>query len=102
MNENELRAKLIAAARKNPPSQEVPCGFERRILSHLSARPAPNVWALWCRPLWRAAISCAAITVLCALWAFGSGWNSDASDNFSGDLEAAVFAPMSQHIEEAW
>ena len=102
MNEKELRAKLIAAARKNPPGEQVPYGFEKRILSHLSAHPAPNIWALWCRPLWQAALSCVAITVLCGLWACGSWRNTDAADNFSQDFEAAVFAPMSQHIEEAW
>src|SRR5580658_861082 len=102
MNENELHAKLIAAARKHPPGDQVPYAFEKRIMSHLAARPAPNVWGLWCRPLWQAAMSCVAITVLCGLWAYGNQSKAEAADNFSQDFEAAVFAPMSEHIEDAW
>jgi hypothetical protein len=102
MKLNELHAKLIAAARKHPPSQQVPYAFEKRILSRLSARPAPNVWALWCRPLWQAALSCVAITALCGLWAYRHVPSTDATDNFSQDFEAAVFAPIGEHVEDAW
>jgi hypothetical protein len=102
MNVHELHAKLIAAARKHPPSEQIPYAFEQRILSRLSGRPAPNIWALWCRPLWQAALSCVAITVLCGLWAYGSRPNPDSADNFSQDFAAAVFAPMDEHIEDAW
>jgi anti-sigma-K factor RskA len=102
MNIHELHAKLIAAARKHPPGEQVPYAFEKRILSHLAALPAPNPWALWGRPLWRAAISCVAITVLCGLWAAATHSSTDEAGNFSQDFEAAVFAPMSEHIEDAW
>jgi hypothetical protein len=102
MNVNDLHAKLIAAARKNPPGEQVPYAFEKRVLSHLSARPAPNVWTLWCRPLWQAALSCVAITAICGLWAYGSRANTDSADSFSQDFEAAVFAPMGEHVEDAW
>ena len=102
MNEKKLHGKLIAAARRHPPSDAVPYAFEKRIVSLLSARPAPNVWGLWCRPLWQAALSCVAITVLCGLWAYGNRPKTEAADNFSQDFEAAVFAPMSEHIEDAW
>jgi hypothetical protein len=102
MNVNDLQAKLIAAARKHPPGEQVPYAFEKRILSHLSGRPVPDFWALWCRPLWQAALSCIAITVVCGFWAYSGHANTDNSDNFSQDFEAAVFAPMSEHIEDSW
>ena len=102
MNVNELRAKLIAAARKHPPGEQVPYAFEQRIMSHLSSRPAPNVWALWCRPLWQAALSCIAITALCGLWAYSTRPKPDNADNFSQEFEAAVFAPMGEHVEDSW
>ncbi len=102
MNENELRAKLIAAARSNPPSDHVPYAFEKRIMNRLTAASAPNVWALWAGPLWRAAISCVAITVLCGVWSFSNSRKPQNADNFSQDFEAAVFAPPSQHVEDAW
>jgi hypothetical protein len=102
MNVNELHAKLIAAARKHPHSEQVPYAFEKRILSHISGRPAPNIWALWGRPLWQAALSCVAITVVCGLWSYGSRPKPDSAESFSQDFEAAVFAPMGEHIEDAW
>jgi hypothetical protein len=102
MNLNELHAKLIAAARKHPPGEQVPYAFEKRIMSHLCERPAPNVWALWGRPLWHAAISCVVITVLCGLWAYGNRPKPDDAGNFSQDFEAAVLAPMSEQFEDAW
>jgi hypothetical protein len=101
MNENELRAKLISAARNNPPSDHVPYAFEKRIMSRLG-EAAPNVWAIWAGPLWRAAISCVAITILCGVWSLATHPKKDNSDNFSQDFEAAVFAPVSQHLEDAW
>jgi hypothetical protein len=102
MNIDELHAKLIAAARKNPPAEQVPYAFEKRILSHLAALPAPNPWALWCRPLWQAAMACVAITALCGLWAYNTRPSADEAGNFSQDFEAAVFAPVTEHIEDAW
>jgi hypothetical protein len=102
MNIHELHAKLIAAARKHPPGEQVPYAFGKRIMSHLASLPPANPWALWGRPLWQAAISCVAITVLCGVWAYGSRPKVDDAGNFSQDFEAAVFAPMSEHIEDAW
>ncbi|HEY3913762.1 MAG TPA: hypothetical protein VGN61_04675 [Verrucomicrobiae bacterium] len=102
MNQNELHAKLIAAARNNPPSDHVPYAFEKRIMNRLAAVPTPNVWALWSAPLWRAALSCIVITVLCGLWSFSAHRSADNTDNFSQDFEAAVVAPVSQHLEDAW
>jgi anti-sigma-K factor RskA len=102
MNEKELHAKLIGAARKNPPSDQVPYAFEKRIMNRLEARPAPDVWELWGGPLWRGAISCVAITVVCGVWSFAGKGNAQSAENFSQDFEAAIFAPPSQHVEDAW
>jgi hypothetical protein len=102
MNVDELHAKLIAAARKHPPSEHVPLAFEKRVLSQLAARSAPNVWALWCRPLWQGAIFCAVLTLACGLWMNGSASKPESADDFSQAFEAAVYAPVSEHIEDAW
>jgi len=102
MNQNELHSKLMAAARKHPPSEQVPYAFEKRITSRLAARARPTAWSLWSRPLWQAALSCIAITVLCGVWAYGNHSEMEQEDNFSQDFEAAVFAPVSEHIEDAW
>jgi len=102
MDWNQLQSKLIAAARKNPPSDHVPYAFEKRIMSHLAAMTPQNAWALWGGPLWRAALSCLAITLLCGAWAFASDRRADSSNSFSQDFESAVYAPPSQHAEDVW
>jgi hypothetical protein len=103
MNLDELHAKLIAVARKNPPADGVPDAFEKRIMSRLTANLAPNVWALWGRPLWSAALSCVAITMVCGVWTFSARHAPDSgSATFSQDFEAAVFAPFNEHLEDAW
>jgi hypothetical protein len=103
MNLNELHDKLIAAARKNPPAAHVPYAFEKRIMSRVAASLAPSVWSLWGRPLWHAALSCVAITVLCGLWTFAAPRGPETSTgSFSQDFEAAVFAPFNEHLEDGW
>jgi hypothetical protein len=102
MKLNELHEKLIAVAKKNPPGDHVPYAFEKRIMSRLAAVAPPNPWALWGGPLWRAAVSCVAITVLCGLWSIAAQRRADAAESFSQSFEAAVFDPPSQHAEDAW
>jgi hypothetical protein len=102
MNVNELHAKLIAAARKNPPGDHVPYAFEKRITSRLAAAPRPNFWSLWSRPLWHAAVSCVAVTILCGLWSYASRPAADNAGDFSQSLDAAVLAPVNEQLEEAW
>src|SRR5580658_5736339 len=102
MNLNELHDRLIAVARTPPPGAHVPCAFEKRVMSRLAAVAPPDSWALWGGPLWRAAVSCVAITVLCGLWSFAANRQADSQESFSQAFEAAVFAPPGQHAEDAW
>jgi hypothetical protein len=102
MNWNELHDRLIAAARRNPPAAHVPYAFEKRIMSRLRASLAPNVWTLWGRPMWRAALSCVAITVLCGLWTAAQHRAPEAAATFSQEFEAAIFAPFNEHLEDGW
>ena len=53
MNLFELKKKLLAAARRNPPSDRVPYAFEKRIMAHLAAQPLLDAWAFWVRGFWR-------------------------------------------------
>ena len=102
MNESELQAKLIKAARHEPLQDQVPYAFEKRIMARLAALAPANPWASWGRPLWRAALSCVAITLLCGLWSLASAPKTDRSDNFAQAFERAVFASADQHLEDVW
>jgi len=83
MNLSELQKKLIAAARANAPGDGVPYAFERRVTALLADRVAPDNLAVWVRGLWRAAISCVAITLLLGTVAV---LNPATSSTSTGDL----------------
>jgi hypothetical protein len=103
MKASDLQSKLIEAARKEPLQDHVPYAFEKRIMARLAGLPPLNSWALWGRPLWRAALSCVAITLLCGLWSvMAPAPKSDNPDNFAQAFERAVYASSDQHLEDIW
>jgi hypothetical protein len=102
MNASDLQSKLIKAARQEPPQDHVPYAFEKRIMARLAGASPLNYWALWGQPLWRAALSCVAITLLCGLWSLASAPPKDNSDSFAQAFERAVFASSDQHLEDVW
>jgi hypothetical protein len=95
MNLGELQSKLIAAARVNAPDDKVPYAFEKRIAALLKSRVAPKSMDLWVRGLWRSAISCTAIAILCGTWAVltpasSASPTADLSQDFQNTLLASV------------
>ena len=100
MKLSQIESKLMAAARTAAPSDHVPYAFEKRIMAKLASVPVASPWSLWGKPLWRAALSCMALTALCGLWSFGSIHLHDS--DMSQEFESAVYASMNQHVEDAW
>jgi hypothetical protein len=98
MNLAELQKKLIAAARANVPGDQVPYAFEKRVTALLASRVVPDNMALWVRGLWRAAVSCVAISMLCVAWAFLNPATSTttASDDLSQNFENTLLAAVDQ------
>jgi hypothetical protein len=95
MNLVELQKKLIAAARADVPGDHVPYAFEKRVTALLRSRVAPDQLTLWVRGLWRAAVSCVAISLLLGAWAFFNSpttvtASNDLSQNFENTLLASV------------
>ena len=68
MNLSKLEAKLLESARANPPSDQVPYAFEKRITALLASRKVEDKSVVWSRALWRAAFSCLALVVLLGVW----------------------------------
>jgi len=95
MNIAELHKKLLAAARANPPGDHVPYAFEKRVTALLAARAADPL-ALWVRGLWRAAVSCVAITLLLGAWAFYHPAASSKTDDLSQNFETTLLASVDQ------
>jgi hypothetical protein len=87
---------LIAAARAHPPGDGVPYAFEKRVTALLASRVAPDNMALWVHGLWRAAVSCVAITVLLGAWAFFTPAVTTSSNDLSQDFENTLLASVDQ------
>ena len=95
MNTAELHRKLIAVARANPPGDQVHYDLEKRVTALLAARVLPENMSQWIQGLWRAAVSCVAITQLLGAWAAlqpatPAVTGDDLSQNFENTLLAAV------------
>ncbi len=101
MNTDDLQRKILAAARALPQSDQVPYAFEKRIMAHLSARAALDVWAVWSRLLWRAAAPCVGIMLVLSAWTIMSGRLGGPSETLAADFERTVWGPLTS-INESW
>jgi hypothetical protein len=86
----ELQKKLMGAARRNPPGDQVPFAFEQRIMARLKSVAPLDEWALWARALWCGAGACAVITLALCLSSFVPGADIDSVASFSQDLEQTI------------
>jgi hypothetical protein len=91
MNLDNLRSKLIAAARTAQPSERVPYAFEKRIMARLAESARVDLLGAWSAALWRGAVMCLAIVVLSSAWSLWSSRRHTDGD-FSQEFETAVFA----------
>lgn len=96
MNIAELQKKLIAAARTEVLDDRVPYAFEKRITALIASRVAPQNLDLWVRGLWRAAVSCVAVAMLCGAWTFFSPASSAGADDLSQNLDSTLLASVDQ------
>ena len=103
MNLEPLQQKLLAAARAHPPADRVPYAFAQRIQAHINALPPVDLAGIWARALWRAAVPCAAITLLLATWSFAPVTTSSSSttEDLSQQFEQTLLADADQ-LEESW
>ena len=101
MNLAELQKKLIAVARTEVLDDRVPYAFEKRVsallASRVSSRVAPQNLDLWVRGLWRSAISCVAVAMLCGAWTFFTPATSASSDDLSQNLETTLLSSVDQN-----
>jgi len=96
MNLAELERKLIATARANPPSEEVPYAFEKRVMALVADRRVEDDWTLWARALWRAAATCVAVMLLLGAWSLLAPPGSAPPNDLSLDLEQTLLAAADQ------
>jgi hypothetical protein len=96
MNLAELQKKLVAAARAEVVNDRVPYAFEKRVTALIASRVAPQHLDLWVCGLWRAAISCVAVALLCGAWTLFTPAASAGSDDLSQNFESTLLAAVDQ------
>jgi len=103
MNLERLQTKLLAAARKNIPGDDVPFAFEKRIMARLS-KPLADAWDIWARALWRAAVACVVAMALFGGWSYQTApHEADLSEEFENTVYAAFDEqPVVAANEELW
>jgi|SRR6185436_20651178 len=99
MKDSQLH-KLKQLARSLPADERVPYAFEKRIMAQLRSGLQPDVWSVWSRLMWRAALTCVAISLCAGAWSRFETVEKTAGEFLAADLEEAVFAPV--HEGEPW
>ena len=90
--------QVAKAARTIASDERVPFAFEKRILSRLKSLHPQDLSAMLNSLMWRAALSCLAISLITgAAISFGG---SSSGELFAGDLERTVLAPVD--VEDTW
>ena len=92
MNLDELQKKLTAAARQQPPDDRVPYKFEKRIMALIAERAVVSGRLLWARGLWRAAVSCVVLALVCGTVALFTPDTHDSGNDLSQDFENTLLA----------
>jgi len=100
MNIAELQRKLIATARANPPGDQVPYAFEKRVMALLASSTTTDHLALWAAGLWRAAVSCVAVALLLGVWScFNPATSGASAEDLSQNFESTLLAAVDQSTQ---
>jgi hypothetical protein len=100
MNLENLRTKLIVAARLEVPAENLPYSFEKRVMARLTGLRSEDVWSFWARGLWKGAVACAAITavsIVLSVWALPA-----AGDQADGAVFETVVLAGADELTESW
>lgn len=96
MKLDELQKKLTAAARLQKPDDRVPYAFEKRIMALIAERTAVARRTLWVQGLWRAAVSCVVIALVCGTVSIFTPETRDGVGDLSQDFENTLLASVDQ------
>lgn len=100
MEVDNLRQKIVAAARRQTPSDAVPFAFEKRIMARLAETAIPDGWVFWGRALWRAAVPCVLIVIFSGLWSRRSA--PVENPDLPQAIENAVLGELNQNVASIW
>jgi hypothetical protein len=96
MKLGELQNKLTAAARLQEPDDRVPYAFEKRIMALIAERTSLARRTVWVHGLWRAAVSCVVIALVCGTVSIFTPETRDGAGDLSQDFENTMLASIDQ------
>lgn len=98
MNIAELQRKLTAAARlqSQTPDDRVPYAFEKRIMALLAERAVISGRVFLARALWRAAVTCVVLALVCGAVSFFTPVSTDNNNDLSQEFENTLLASVDQ------
>lgn len=96
MKLGELQKKLTTAARLQKPDDRVPYAFEKRIMALIAERTAVARRTIWAQGLWRAALSCVVIALVCGTVSIFTPESRDGAGDLSQDFENTLLASVDQ------
>jgi len=97
----ELQRKLLAAARRQLPSDGVPYAFTERIMARVRGLPQEDNWVLWGKALWHAALGSLALSVLLSVWLLLPGRPQAGPSNLSQLYDSTLYA-ASEQLGDSW
>lgn len=92
MDLEKLHQELLATAKANPPGQQVPYAFEKRIMARLSAPLRVDEWALCGRWLWRAVAPCMSLMIALGVWVLATTHTEPESPNLEQAIENTLLS----------
>lgn len=97
----ELQRKLLAAARFQPPGDQVPYAFEHRVTALLKAARPVDPREFLARALWRGAMACVAFVLVLAPLSFVASKARSTAD-LSQQFESTMLAAVDQDSDNFW
>ena len=98
MNLENLRTKLISAARNQTADESVPYLFEKRVMARLASPTMDDPWRLWGNALWKGAAACVALTALSIAL---TAWSFRGTDDNGDQFETVLLAGADQ-LTDTW
>lgn len=92
MDLEKLHQELVATAKANPPHDQVPYAFEKRIMARLAAPLRVDEWALCGRWLWRAVAPCMSLMVVLGVWVLATTHPEPESQNIEQAIENTLLS----------
>ena len=96
MKLDQLQEKLLEVARRNPPSDHVPPGFEHRVMARIRAWAESDRTPLWIAFWWRLAMGALAVSLLLMVLSGDLLGSQPSQLPLEEHLEVAVFAPIDE------